>query len=97
MQRFEVNRQAFTEWRGQEQAKTSLEEGEVRLAIDFFAFTANNLTYAVAGDMLGYWNFFPVVPDDGYGVIPVWGFADVTESRCGEVLVGERLYGYFQP
>ena len=97
MQRFEVNRQAFTEWRGQEQAKPSLEEGEVRLAIDFFAFTANNLTYAVAGDMLGYWNFFPVVPDDGYGVIPVWGFADVTESRCDEVLVGERLYGYFQP
>ena len=97
MQRFEVNRQALTEWRGQEQAKPSLEEGEVRLAIDFFAFTANNLTYAVAGDMLGYWNFFPVVPDDGYGVIPVWGFADVTESRCDEVLVGERLYGYFQP
>ena len=97
MQRFEVNRQAFTEWRGQEQAKPSLKEGEVRLAIDFFAFTANNLTYAVAGDMLGYWNFFPVVPDDGYGVIPVWGFADVIESRCDEVVVGERLYGYFQP
>ena len=97
MQRFEVNRQAFTEWRGQEQTKPVLVEGEVRLAIDFFAFTANNLTYAVAGDMLGYWNFFPVVPDDGYGVIPVWGFADVIESRCDEILVGERLYGYFQP
>ena len=39
MQRFEVNRQAFTEWRGQEQAKPSLKEGEVRLAIDFFAFS----------------------------------------------------------
>jgi len=97
MQRFEVNRQAFDEWRGAEQATTALAEGEVRVAIDFFAFTANNLTYAVAGDFLGYWNFFPVVPDDGYGVIPVWGFADVVESRCNEVMVGERLYGYFQP
>ncbi|MDA9848743.1 DUF2855 family protein [Luminiphilus sp.] len=97
MQRFEVNRQAFSEWRSAPQAKPVLANGEVRLAIDFFAFTANNLTYAVAGDFLGYWNFFPVVPDDGYGVIPVWGFADVIESRCDEVLVGERLYGYFQP
>lgn len=97
MQRFEVNKQAFVEWRGTEQVKQALVEGEVRLAIDFFAFTANNLTYAVAGEFLGYWNFFPVVPDDGYGVIPVWGFADVIESRCDEVRVGERLYGYFQP
>ena len=62
MQRFEVNRQAFTEWRGQEQAKPSLKEGEVRLAIDFFAFTANNLTYAVAGDLLGLLEFFPSCP-----------------------------------
>jgi hypothetical protein len=35
------------------------ERGDVLLAIDRFAFTSNNITYAVAGDMLDYWGFFP--------------------------------------
>ena len=34
-------------------------EGEVLLEVDAFAVTANNVTYAVVGDQLGYWNFFP--------------------------------------
>lgn len=97
MQRFEVNRQEYSNWRVADYQPSTLREGEVRLAIDFFSFTANNMTYAVAGDFLGYWKFFPVNPDDGFGVIPVWGFAEVVESRCDEVGLGERLYGYFQP
>ena len=36
-----------------------LESGRVLLRVDAFAFTANNVTYAVAGDMLSYWSFFP--------------------------------------
>ncbi|HBK92761.1 MAG TPA: DUF2855 domain-containing protein, partial [Parvularcula sp.] len=31
----------------------------------------------------------------GWGVIPVWGFADVIQSRAAGVREGERLYGYF--
>jgi hypothetical protein len=68
-------------------------EGEILLRIDRFALTANNITYGVVGEKFGYWNFFPA--GEGWGVIPVWGFADVIESRHAEVQKGERLYGYF--
>ena len=33
----------------------ALAPGRVRFRVDRFAVTANNITYAVAGDMLGYW------------------------------------------
>ncbi len=72
----------------------SLKSGEVRLAIQRFAFTANNITYAAFGDAMNYWKFFPT-PDAAWGSIPVWGFADVTESKCEGVAAGERFYGYY--
>ena len=68
-------------------------EGEILLRIDKFAFTANNLSYATAGEGIGYWRLFPT--EEGWGRIPVWGFADVVASRCDEVPVGERVYGFF--
>lgn len=67
-------------------------DGQVLLRIDRFAFTANNVTYGAVADMIGYWNFFPA--REGWGRIPVWGFADVTASRAAEVPVGTRLFGY---
>lgn len=72
----------------------TLADGEILTKVDRFAFTANNVTYGVVGGRIGYWKFFPVVDDD-WGIIPVWGFADVVESKCAEVPVGERLYGYW--
>ncbi|WP_197703620.1 MULTISPECIES: DUF2855 family protein [unclassified Marinobacter] len=76
-----------------------LAPGHIRLAVDSFSFTANNITYAAAGDMLGYWQFYPPAGEDsdGWGVIPVWGFADVIDSSCDQITVGERLFGYFPP
>ncbi len=38
-----------------------LQDGEVRLAVQRFAFTANNITYAAFGDAMNYWKFFPTV------------------------------------
>ena len=70
-----------------------LEPGQVLLAIESFALTANNITYAVAGERMSYWQFFPA--EEGFGRVPVWGFADVVESAHPDVTVGERLYGYF--
>jgi hypothetical protein len=67
-------------------------DGEVLLGIDRFALTANNITYAVFGDAMSYWNFFPAA--EGWGNVPVWGFADVVESRLDGIEVGERIYGY---
>ena len=66
--------------------------GSVLMAVDKFALTANNITYGVAGDSMGYWQFFPAA--DGWGRIPVWGFADVVASTADGIEVGERVYGY---
>ncbi|MGK0405691.1 MAG: hypothetical protein ACJAR6_001066 [Oleispira sp.] len=96
---FQVNKANPNEYRVVEAEKKVLGEGEVRLDIDQFAFTANNLTYAVAGYSLGYWKFFPALDnvDDCWGIIPVWAFADVVESNNNAIPVGDRLYGYFPP
>jgi len=72
----------------------ALAEGAVRLRIDAFALTSNNITYAAFGDAMNYWGFFPT-GDAQTGCIPVWGFADVVETRCAGIEVGERFYGYF--
>src|SRR5215813_9739150 len=68
-------------------------DGQVLLRVDEFAFTANNITYAVAGDLLSYWKFFPAEP--GWGRVPVWGYADAVASRCAGVREGARYYGYY--
>jgi len=67
-------------------------EGEVLLEIEAFALTANNVTYAVVGETVRYWNFFPAA--EGWGIVPVWGHARVVASRHPEIAVGERVYGY---
>ena len=61
--------------------------------VERFAFTANNITYAVAGDQLKYWQLFPA--PQGFGNIPVWGFGDVIASNQPNVPEGERLFDYF--
>lgn len=76
----------------------TLKEGEVRLTIDSFALTANNVTYMIFGDQIGYWHYFNPKAygygEDHQGRMPVWGFATVTESRCDEVPVGTEVYGF---
>jgi hypothetical protein len=89
---FQVRRDDLRTTRWTTVASPPLEDGEVRLAVDRFAFTANNITYAVTGDMLHYWKFFPA--PDGWGRLPVFGFANVAESRADGVTVGTRLFGY---
>ena len=70
-----------------------LEDGEVLLKIDKFALTSNNVTYAVVGYQVKYWDFFP--SEEPFGIVPVWGFATVQESKSDEISVGEKIYGYF--
>jgi Protein of unknown function (DUF2855) len=69
-----------------------LADGAVRLRIESFSVTANNVTYAVVGDAFGYWNFFPGHYE--WGVVPMWGHAVVEASNHPEISVGERVYGY---
>ncbi len=73
-------------------AARPLAEGEARLAVERFALTANNVTYAAFGDAMKYWQFFPA-PDPALGCLPVWGFATVAESRAEGVAVGRRVWG----
>ena len=42
-----------------EPGPADLQPGQIRLTVERFALTTNNITYAVAGDMLDYWGFFP--------------------------------------
>jgi len=80
----------FTEGASGDEAQ--LAAGEVLLRIDGFSFTANNVSYATFGDLMSYWNFFPT--EDGWGRIPVWGFAEVVASQCEGIEPGQRFYGY---
>jgi len=69
-------------------------EGEVRLKLDQFALTTNNISYAAFGDSIGYWKVFPVGVD-GYGHMPVWGYADIIETTLDRVPATGRVWGFF--
>ncbi|MCY6382838.1 DUF2855 family protein [Hoeflea prorocentri] len=97
MMQFQVRKDDLSNHRLVEADAPDLADGEILLKVDRFGLTANNITYGVVGERIGYWNFFPPLNDDDgrWGIIPVWGFADVVASNAAEVPEGERLYGYF--
>ncbi|MBT0587470.1 DUF2855 family protein [Alteromonas oceanisediminis] len=64
----------------------------VILQVEQFGFSANNITYALLGNRFGYWGFFPA--SEGFGIIPVWGFARVVASNTAALNIGELVYGY---
>jgi Protein of unknown function (DUF2855) len=90
----EVSRAAAGETRLVESELAPLADGQVRLGIDRFAVTANNITYAVIGEMLGYWDFFPT-GEAGWGRVPAMGWADIVESAHPDVATGGRYYGWY--
>ena len=69
--------------------------GQALLRVDTFGLTANNVTYAVMGEAMSYWDFFPA--EDGWGRVPMWGFAEVERSEADGVEPGTRVYGYLPP
>lgn len=71
----------------------SVGNGEILVSVEAFAFTANNVTYAMFGDAMNYWQFYPT-GDADWGTIPVWGFATVVDSTVPGIESGERFYGY---
>ncbi|MFQ3248389.1 MAG: hypothetical protein ACI9O6_000191 [Glaciecola sp.] len=107
MSEFQVSKQNYVECRivNNDLSEQQLNDGQVLVKVDKFALTANNITYAVVADQIGYWQFFPPHATSkeneadlaNWGVLPVWGYADVVKSSNAEVPVGERLFGYFPP
>jgi hypothetical protein len=71
-------------------------DGEALLRVERFGMTANNVTYAVMGEAMSYWDFFPTA-EQGWGRVPVWGFAEVEASAAPGVEPGTRVYGYLPP
>ena len=88
-----VDRQNLRNTRIVSAALPPLEEGQVLVAIDQFGLTSNNVSYAISGDTIGYWGYYPA--EGNWGKVPVWGCANVVQSNCAEVPVGDRLWGFF--
>ena len=89
---FLVKRDELRECRIAESAAPEIEPGQALLRVDTFGLTANNVTYAVMGEAMSYWDFFPA--EEGWGRLPMWGFAEVERSEAQGVEPGTRLYGY---
>ena len=92
---FLVKRDDLRQCRIAESEAPALEPGQALLRVSDVGMTANNVTYAVMGDAMSYWNFFP--SEDGWGRVPMWGFAEVERSEADGVEVGTRVYGYLPP
>ena len=80
MSDFLVKRDDLRECRVAESEAPALEPGQALLRVDSFGMTANNVTYAVMGEAMSYWDFFPA--EDGWGRVPMWGFAEVERSEA---------------
>jgi Protein of unknown function (DUF2855) len=92
---FLVKRDDFRECRVAEADVPDLEPGQALLRVERFGMTSNNVTYAVFGEAMSYWDFFPA--EDGWGRVPTWGFAEVERSEAEGVEPGTRVYGYLPP
>jgi hypothetical protein len=95
MSDFLVKREDLRDCRVAESDALEVGPGQALLRIESFGLTANNVTYAVMGEAMSYWDFFPA--EDGWGRIPVWGFAEVERSEAEGVEAGTRIYGYLPP
>ncbi len=92
---FLVKRDELRQCRIADGGPPELEGGQALLRVESFGLTANNVTYAVMGEAMSYWDFFPA--QDGWGRVPMWGFAVVEQSEADGVETGTRLYGYLPP
>jgi hypothetical protein len=92
---FQVKRDDLRQCRIVDSKPPELEPGQALLRVDTFGMTANNVTYGVFGEAMSYWDFFPA--EEGWGRIPVWGFAEVERSEAAGVEPGTRVYGYLPP
>lgn len=90
---FELNRKDLHDCRFVASEPASPADGEALLRIEAFGLTSNNITYAVLGDAMNYWAFFPA-SDPAWGRLNVWGYATVEESRQPDLAPGTRVYGY---
>jgi hypothetical protein len=92
---FLIKRDDLHECRLAESVAPVLEPGQALLRVESFGLTANNITYAVFGEAMSYWDFFPA--EQGWGRMPMWGFATVERSAAEGMTEGRRAFGYLPP
>ena len=89
----EIDRSDIRKFRMEVCEPVALAPGEVRLTLERFGLTSNNISYALGGDFLDYWGFFPA--EAGWGRLPAMGYGIVSESANPDVAVGGRYFGFF--
>ena len=89
----EIDRSDIRQFRMEVCEPVALAPGDVRLTLERFALTSNNISYALGGDFLDYWGFFPAKA--GWGRLPAMGYGIVSESANPDVAVGGRYFGFF--
>lgn len=89
---FEVDRRDIRTTRTVNSTPITLAPGQVRLQVERFAFTSNNVSYVIAGDLLDYWSFFPT--NQPWGRIPAIGISTVVDSANPDIAVGGRYFGF---
>ena len=62
-----TNREDYRETRVVSRGAPDLAEGEVLMKIEKFGLTSNNVSYAVSGDVIGDWGFYPA--EDNWGKV----------------------------
>ena len=67
-------------------------DGQALLRVLRVGCTANNVSYALLGDALGFGRFFPA--SVGWTRVPAWGVAEVVATRTDTVREGERFFGF---
>ena len=87
-----VRQDDLTEVSWLEESSVTLTDGQIRLRIEDFALTSNNISYALFGKKMRYWDFFPA--PEGMGKLPVWGYGRIIESRVEGLEPGEKIYGF---
>ena len=75
-----------------DRAPAPLAPGQARMKVDRVSLTANTVTYAVVGERIGYWRFWPC-EGEARGLVPAWGFASCVETQAEGMAVGDRFYG----
>ncbi|KAE9378492.1 hypothetical protein N431DRAFT_435588 [Stipitochalara longipes BDJ] len=80
-----------------------LSPNRVRMRTTLFALSANNLTYARIGHLVGWWGIHPLPEStpapfndrSKYGRIMCWGSGEVVESTSPLLKAGQTLFGVF--
>ncbi|KAL2867684.1 DUF2855 family protein [Aspergillus lucknowensis] len=80
-----------------------LKASSLRLRASILTLSSNNLSYALGGTWLRWWDTYPVPttapppyndPTE-WGIVPTWGFAEVLESTIPEIESGATLHGFW--